>query len=977
MDLNTESTLRAKAGLPEGGFDALDFRTQERLIELEADIILKEREIVKMLGDSSRKQETKPKKKTKKGLPIFRSKKLFFDLSCEFTSNENAPIAHVGGQVLGFRKESIYALEKRAEALFEKAHSVKSSIRMESSYMLFHIYAGGTRRCGTRAIAVDKGKFRHAVDTLFEDYNSLISDITKCKEGYEFLFRDDTSHTHFYFVVRYYPSPKSSKNWGESLKAVEQRVCFDLFTASDPNVNCVLQCAKRIFGPDATENSLKKMMLKTQKICIVNLVKGSTIGSLNTYKDLKVDPISPIKTIHVIDPDCHYLLLHNEHVGVLENFREQRRNRFFTSFRPLLKFPNCEKVTVAFDIECYFDPGGDQNHVPYLCCACFIFDDKPGNVVEFLGKDCVAQMIDYCADVAEEFKHENIELIAHNGGGYDFHYILTCFDDPSIITDIMIRNNHFISFKFTHHDICFSVKDSLNFLSCSLASAAKSFLGPQDRKTDFPHHELRTEEDLKRVFRKWSSIDKSIHVNVEKQKMYITSEQVVKYSEKDTSNTTLLDWSRIYCSNDVIVLAKVWIAFKKTVFNVFKCHIVEDTLTLAGMSFRLFEAYLPPNVRLHHTTFDDFHNMRAALIGGRCISVNGIYEDIACLDVKSLYPAAMAYYDQPYGAGRKVTSHLSNELGIYYVKVTPVHVTGHGFFPLRNNGGVDYAGTDAEPYTAWYTSVDIDIGISEGHGIEYVPFDGTYVGYSWKYKGKIFKDYIEGVLYELKLRYEKEKNKEKRWVIKIIMNSLWGKFAQKWMDTEYKIQHEDQADLTLDRCYKIFDTDFMLVNHRKERTLSAKPVQNGVFVLSWARHHMKRIWDKMGKADYTGIRKCIYSDTDSIFVAVSEIDMHATFELDGRVIPVIGDAMGQLEVEYVFHQLICVGKKQYMGSYTEDGTTHYKKRFKGVPQEYIKPRLYSHLLLSPDHTAQINFLKFKREWGSVSGHIESKTVRQT
>jgi hypothetical protein len=31
------------------------------------------------------------------------------------------------------------------------------------------------------------------------------------------------------------------------------------------------------------------------------------------------------------------------------------------------------------------------------------------------------------------------------------------------------------------------------------------------------------------------------------------------------------------------------------------------------------------------------------LVGGRCISLNGIYENILCLDVKSLYPAAMLH----------------------------------------------------------------------------------------------------------------------------------------------------------------------------------------------------------------------------------------------------------------------------------------------------------------------------------------------
>ncbi|KAJ2740758.1 hypothetical protein GGI20_005636 [Coemansia sp. BCRC 34301] len=162
----------------------------------------------------------------------------------------------------------------------------------------------------------------------------------------------------------------------------------------------------------------------------------------------------------ILDPEVVFLLNWKGHVGLLENMKEQKRNQFRTSFRPLQKYPKCQRVTVCFDIECYFDPYSkteSTRHIPYLCCACFVYDDKPGNVVEFEGRDCVAQMVDWTAELALEFKHKSIELIAHNGGGYDFHYILSSMYDPGAVKDILIRNNHFISFKFKHMDIQFTI----------------------------------------------------------------------------------------------------------------------------------------------------------------------------------------------------------------------------------------------------------------------------------------------------------------------------------------------------------------------------------------------------------------------------------------------------------------------------------------------------------------------------------------
>ncbi|KAJ2740632.1 hypothetical protein GGI20_005705 [Coemansia sp. BCRC 34301] len=278
-------------------------------------------------------------------------------------------------------------------------------------------------------------------------------------------------------------------------------------------------------------------------------------------------------------------------------------------------------------------------------------------------------MIDWCAELAEEFKHKSIELIAHNGGGYDFHYILNSIYNPSAVKDIMIRNNNFISFKFKHMDIQFSVKDSLNFLLCSLSKAARAFLNDIG-KTYFPHHEIRSDNDLERTFQKWISVDRTIDVSIEKEKMLITAKNFTRYSE-DNESRRLIDWAKEYCCNDVIVLAKVWVKFKQTVAGIFNCHIVDQTYTLAGLSFRLFEAHLPRGIYLHHPIKEDFMNMRKSLVGGRCISVNGMYEDVVCLDVKSLYPAAMAFYDQPYGAFRRVTKEIEHELGIYHCEVTP------------------------------------------------------------------------------------------------------------------------------------------------------------------------------------------------------------------------------------------------------------------------------------------------------------------
>ena len=154
--------------------------------------------------------------------------------------------------------------------------------------------------------------------------------------------------------------------------------------------------------------------------------------------------------------------------------------------------------------------------------------------------------------------------------------------NPSDIKNILIRNNNFISFSFVHDNITFNIKDSYSFLLCSLANAAKAFLnGNHDfGKTDFPHHDVRSKADLEKVYRKWRSIDNIIDIEIEKEKLLISSHNIINY-EKDGKSKKLLDWSREYCCNDVIVLAKVWLEFKIAVYEIFNSKVVDQSYTLA------------------------------------------------------------------------------------------------------------------------------------------------------------------------------------------------------------------------------------------------------------------------------------------------------------------------------------------------------------------------------------------------------------
>ncbi|KAJ2682606.1 hypothetical protein IWW39_005923, partial [Coemansia spiralis] len=350
------------------------------------------------------------------------------DVTCEFKVNEPKPVSHVNNRVIGFCRESIVDIWlPRMKDIWNRANAHEDVQRSATGYMMFHLWTGNMHRDGTKPISITD-KWESDIGRLFEAGHELINSIEKVEAGYSHIYQSEgPSYMHLYFKANYYPEPKSVSNWGTGIKPIEKRKTFDIFTAAEPGVPCAVQVAKRLWpvdldSPDesrhkeANESDLDSIIKRAgDKLCIVKPHSTvRTLKDINDYSDLVVEARSPVKSLSVIDSNCIYLLHFNEHVGLLENVKMQNRNQYYTSFRPVQKYPKTKKITMCFDIECYFDPDKDQRHIPYLCCACFIYDDNVGNVVEFEGRDCVAQMIEYAVRNVGEFGLNNIELIAHN-----------------------------------------------------------------------------------------------------------------------------------------------------------------------------------------------------------------------------------------------------------------------------------------------------------------------------------------------------------------------------------------------------------------------------------------------------------------------------------------------------------------------------------------------------------------------------------
>jgi len=319
-----------------------------------------------------------------------------------------------------------------------------------------------------------------------------------------------------------------------------------------------------------------------------------------------------------------------------------------------------------------------------------------------------------------------------------------------------------------------------------------------------------------------------------------------------------------YCQRDVEIIEKAITWMIETL----KYHYrVPFAYTLAGLAMNYFRKktkyrlYIKPEV-------DEIEEQ--AYFGGRTEAFKiGWQENIHICDVNSLYPFVMKTYVYPVTLDAVITNPdiklliKLKKANIPYIAeinvnctqpVLPVRnqETGKVIFPIGN-----FSGTWCSPEINLLDPEEI---ISVNKILIYKP-------------APIFKDIIEE-LYNERLKAKKEGNEVLNLFSKLLMNSMYGKFAQRIIK-EYRAPHLDKyiengvlEILDSDGVKKIRYLDGEAYIREKEK----KPSYNSfiaiaAFVTSYARAYL---WQNIVKV---GEENVLYCDTDSMFLTDKGLDI--------------------------------------------------------------------------------------------------------
>ena len=446
-------------------------------------------------------------------------------------------------------------------------------------------------------------------------------------------------------------------------------------------------------------------------------------------------------------------------------------------------------------------------------------------------------------DFVEHIKELPYDIYAHNGGRFDWHFLLD-YIEPG--TECRVIAGRLVEVRLGKARLL----DSYSLLPTSLSAF---------EKMDFDYNKL--EPDVR-------------HQHMDEIREYLRSD----------------------CENLYRYLKEYFKQYPKA-------------LTLAGAAFKVWQRM--SGVRVPRTGRGFFAEFHQYYYGGRveCFERGVINGPLKIIDINSAYPTAMK---QRHPWGNEYTYHAfripsDSEIERAFLIVDGV---SHGAFPVRqDDGGIRFPHTEGRFYVTGHEYVA---------AIETGTFELKSPVVSTVFHDSIdFSEYVDH-FYELKLRAEREGDKNGRLFAKLFLNSLYGKFASN--PSQYKRWIIDEWDsMTKERDRDGWEIG---VDVGESKRLFSKPLEDdrqtyynvatAASITGWVRAFMLR--------SLREVERPVYCDTDSIICA-------DTGSLK------LGDGLGEWDLEGVADRVSIAGKKMYCARMSGGGTKTACKGVKISPAE--------------------------------------------
>ena len=336
-----------------------------------------------------------------------------------------------------------------------------------------------------------------------------------------------------------------------------------------------------------------------------------------------------------------------------------------------------------------------------------------------------------------------------------------------------------------------------------------------------------------------------------------------------------------YAKRDSEILVKALLRFDEMLFHLFGIHM---GYTLAGTAVRAWRITID-RPYYNPAKIDDF--VRLAYFGGAVqFSSVDLHENVFTYDVNSSYPYVMREFGVPYGAYLEVTKYFPDQPGIYRVVVeSPAHLV----FPILPKrvikGESNYIIWPQGIFETSATNLELNFALENGYKILEVKSGILWNEYIFPFNGLV--DFCEAAR-------AKYKNEPLEKVVKLIQNSVYGKFGTR---KERTVLFVPKCDEDYFGAYQWGASERLWIKKEDAENILALP-QWAVFITANARIHLLR------QIYVLGVENVLYCDTDSI----STTKKMAT--------KMVGLKYGQFKLEKIWKTFRVIAPQSLYGCFT-------------------------------------------------------------
>ncbi len=353
-----------------------------------------------------------------------------------------------------------------------------------------------------------------------------------------------------------------------------------------------------------------------------------------------------------------------------------------------------------------------------------------------------------------------------------------------------------------------------------------------------------------------------------------------------------------YCIRDVTVMRMAMFRFLD--------FIVANDLgsfapTAASQAFHAYRHRFMKHTILFHDRQRVIELERQAYHGGRteAFYIGTISKPVYALDINSMYPSVMRDQLFPYellGSNSHCTIEQLAKLCEHYCVTAYVSLeTNQNVYPTVYNDRLVFP---IGRFETTLSTPELTYALEHNHikSVSYV---------AWYKAGRLFEDYVN-TLYTLRKEYKNAGNKAFELMVKLLLNSLYGKFGQRgveWVESDYAgdIPEGVREFCALDPETGRVKQYRIVLDQLQERVVRGESRNSFVAIAAHVTAYARiKLYKLMEKAGYKHVYYC---DTDSLYVDDEGYQKLAT-EIDQT-------RLGALKLETVAQSATIYGLKDY------------------------------------------------------------------